>query len=634
MELEALCSWVRRLGYIPSGRYVGTPAPTEDDFAEMRRGAMAGVWAHFSRVVVPEEAAQRVHGNLAVARAAETGELGAADMLRAEIRAKRARARQLEEAAASARAESTRLRAEIDAREGDVWVSEGGAASLARRAVLLDSFRLNIEQKGSKLAHYRRHLVAGGEGADGLGKSNTESGVVARDCERYTERLCDANSAAPEASKGEEKGSRRVSSPAPSSSAAPESLSLAPAEFVRELARVARDKAGALEGLAQGLNLSAEAKRVGARAVAEAKGAGAVGQGESGALRTLQELIGAKRREHVDRFIEAEAARNERVALEAGGNKAEAAQDNDDRAVLELEGARAEARALRAELEFLAQKVAELRADRAALLKKQSAGAVLDARVKGFSAARKRYFAQIRQFVPAATKLAREAGAARDRLAKLYDAGLAPRVESIRSLAAELKQAFAEEAQLARSVRADDATVRLLTWTDAQLAPLAAAGCHVERFAEPAGPVRTATDALGFDRAAAPSRLMAHAVALRRDAQRRKQLRDTLLAQDDFFESLGPQSNGDESARRGRETVQKFEQLRAVLEKATAKLDNITTQRVPGAERNVRHWFEQPAQFATPWIRVDGKTLPEWKEALTSAKARLQALLVSNAAQS
>jgi hypothetical protein len=37
----------------------------------------------------------------------------------------------------------------------------------------------------------------------------------------------------------------------------------------------------------------------------------------------------------------------------------------------------------------------------------------------------------------------------------------------------------------------------------------------------------------------------------------------------------------------------------------------------------VNDWWEQPAQFATPWITVDGKNVKQWREQFAALRHRL-----------
>eukprot|EP00467_Chlorarachnion_reptans_P018874 CAMPEP_0114506056 /NCGR_PEP_ID=MMETSP0109-20121206/11207_1 /TAXON_ID=29199 /ORGANISM="Chlorarachnion reptans, Strain CCCM449" /LENGTH=638 /DNA_ID=CAMNT_0001684585 /DNA_START=33 /DNA_END=1949 /DNA_ORIENTATION=- len=633
---KKLHAWASELGYKPTGKDAHHSVPSEEDFRSLCRGdGMRSIWAHLMKVIRPLEFVEYVKGNLELQELMKHANNPTVEDLRWRCLEGRAQHSQLTNKVQAIENEIQTLTDEISRMENEKRGMKEKALDNAQRKIFYESMEKEVHLKAERMRTATRKLSetlkpAKRSPLDQREKSRAKDALayknsIERHCEDFAIKLCAANS--PEFEPNIKAQSSDVSPRGDvSNTLLPLDQCLRnPESYLKALTSITQKKSECLREMTQAVDVQGEISKLGLNADDQIKEAD---RSMKSALQTLSSIVERRRRNHVIRFVETEEARNELSKL----NQEEIIDEGDTSR--NLDHVKAENAGLKAQLRYLKEKEQLLLEEKKHLSVSKRAADEMHKSMKMFARRRRIHFDQIRQFIDARKSIEEKLIDLKTEMEGICTEKINPKLCRIIELRGLMNGFFQNEIDSFEQMELNSSTYRLVNWRDEILMPLAAAGCHVQRFELIPEPLRPLLQELGFTSWSSPCRLASHVNEILESFKDQKDIANIMLAQ---LEQM--QEENQERLNRFSEALLKkcaqvpgfyCEQVK-VLKTGVSSINQTNESKVPSALRNLNHYLEQPAQHRVPWKTVAGKNLEEWLVCMTAATMRLQELLKTNA---
>lgn len=683
---DQLRNWaLDEMRFRPHGRHVNTTLPTNEDFKMLCRGVMVDVWNYVLQHVRSTKTVQKIHGNLKLQKliqemAAHPGDKPS-DEERESIKEKHSK---LTKELLEVKSKVHHLEKEIKAvqkeiLEAEETYSEGGRqiSDLAKRTTLLSAhskqckqlaelYRSLAKQINDKITICRdvarkksmdptyytsQGIIAGSSQAfttvegrstpTGLESACTRS--VRESCERIGSFLYDVCKAEEETGRIDDSSQRKVKDQLWTGVENILSQHLAD-DVLTSLSRIAQDSAVSLRELSARIDLKKDAREL--KFKYENSGKLTDTSSPPSLLQSVHQLIEEGQAAHFQRFIESEKGLNEawrsrqrlqRLQQQLEANLVSSHQDSPGnielaRVLLHNE---LELTASKASLECMKAEMAELTNSRNERQRAKELLLMKHKKIEDFEKLAQTKQSLIQALVKQNSNARARVEKQKHELLQYIQQRICSHEVQVVAMAKQLQNSIAQEVDKFAALPLDqfqysgvDSTRRV------PVSELSINRLENLSTSPGGGTIRAVLDGLDFPAYKAPEDLLSTTMKLKEKVDDTRSLvrsRDGAVCEVD----------GDRSCER---MVAHLNGLRReVTEQDRAQLDYIMPLVQNGLNKTtkalsdcisvkdiVSSWWEQPAQFVTPWVKLDDMNMRQWTDQWTLSATRLRQLQMSH----
>ncbi|RMX60708.1 hypothetical protein pdam_00006825 [Pocillopora damicornis] len=683
---EQLRTWaLDEMRFRPQGRHVNASVPSKDDFKMLCRGAMVDVWKYVLQHVRSTRTVQKIHGNLKLqkliheqaapvvdkAEDSERGDVkGKHSLLTKELLEVRSKVQHLEK-------EMRALQKEILEAEEAYSDTTQEISDLMKRTTLLSihskQCKLLVElytslakqindkstiykdiarKKSADPTYYtsqgiitgRKETFTATDGRStptGLESASTRS--VRESCERIGSFLHDICKADEENGRVEDASQREIKDQLWTGVENALSQHMAK-DVLTSLCRVAQDSAVSLRELSVRIDLKKDAQEL--KFKYENCGKLTDTSSPPSLLQSVHQLIEKGQAAHFQRFVESERGLNEawrgRQRLQTLQQQLEAnfvARYQDSPGNIELARVllhnELELAASKASLDYMKAAMAELAACRNERQRAKEILIMKHKKIQDFERLAQTKQAMIQALVKQNSNARTRIEKQKHELLQYIQQKICSHEAHVVAMTKQLQNSTAREVDKFSALPLDQ--VHYSGVDSARRVPISELSINrLENFTTNAGgtTIRAVLDSLDFPMYKAPEELLPTAMNLKEKVDDAK-----ILAQS--RDSMFSEVNGDRSC--DRMVVHLNGLRREVAEQDRAQLDYIMPLIQNGLNKTtkalsdcisvkdvVSSWWEQPAQFVVPWVKLDDMNMRQWTDQWTLCATRLRQLQMSH----